>query len=126
MAAILVVEDDVHMRDTLYELFSEAHLCHSAETAEQALGWLRSESYDVILTDISMPGMSGLELLAHIRELQLNSAIIVMSGIHDHAYKQWLKDFGVFDYVMKPFSLAAIEEIVERAIKSPNKLASIV
>lgn len=120
MAAILVVDDDLHLRDTLYELFSDDHLCHSAETAEQALNWLRSETYDVILTDISMPGMSGLELLARIRELQLNSAIIVMSGIHDDTYKSWLKEFGVFDYVMKPFDLADVEEIVSRAIKSSN------
>ena len=57
MAAVLIVDDDDVVRDTLFDLFSEGHLCHSASTEENALAFLSVETYDVVLTDFSMPGL---------------------------------------------------------------------
>ena len=59
MATILIVDDDEMIRDALYELLESEHRCHVAETANKAVAWLESESYDVVLTDISMPGLGG-------------------------------------------------------------------
>ena len=116
MASLLVVDDDDGVRDTLYELFSEEHLCHSAESAEQALEWLNTESYDVVLTDISMPGLSGVELLSHVKQKQPRTQVIVISGIADRTHAEGLLKLGAFAYILKPFQLEDVERIVADAI----------
>jgi two-component system response regulator PilR (NtrC family) len=117
MAAILIVDDDAAVRDVLYDLFSEEHLCHAAGTAEQALTYLRDQSYDVVMTDISMPGLSGLELLGHLRQEQPDSPVIVITGINDRTHAEGLTRLGAFDYILKPFRLEAVEASVARALE---------
>src|SRR5215212_4986222 len=116
MAAILVVDDDEAIRDMLYELFEENHRCHVAETAKQALSFLETEHYDVILTDISMPGLSGLELLGYVRQSQPETPVIVITGIQDQEHAQGLLKLGAFHCLLKPFRLEAVEESVEKAL----------
>ena len=122
MAAILIVDDDATIRDMLYDLFESEHLCHAAETAEQALHWLETEYYDVILTDISMPGMSGVELLAMVRQHQPNTPVIIISGKRDESYAQSLREMGALDYLVKPFRLEQVEESVNRALEQRRRL----
>ena len=122
MAAILIVDDDELIRDALSQLFESEHRCHVAETADQAVAWLESESYDVVLTDISMPGLSGLELLAHLRELHPDTVVIVMSGIGDQEHARGLLKLGAFDYLLKPFRLESVELSVARAIEHHRHL----
>ena len=117
MAAILIVDDDETIRDTLYELFSEGHLCHTAETAEQALVWLAEDAYDVVLTDISMPGMSGVELLGHIRQQQPHTPVIIISGIGDEEHAKGMLKLGAYAYLLKPFRIEEVEERVDGAIR---------
>lgn len=94
MSLVLVVDDDVNIRDTLYELLSEDYRCQTAETAEQALARLDVESYDVVLTDISMPGLSGLELLGHIKQKYPDTPVIIISGISDQEHAQGMIRLG--------------------------------
>ncbi len=122
MAAVLVVDDDDAIRDTLYELFAEDHLCHAAETAEKALEFLDVENYDVVLTDLSMPGLSGLELLGHVRQHQPATPVIIISGISDKAHAQGLIKMGAFDYLLKPFHMEDVEDCVARAIEHHREL----
>ena len=117
MARVLVVDDDDAIRDTLYELLSEEYLCQTAETAEKALARLEADSYDVVLTDISMPGLSGLELLGHIRQKFPNTPVIMISGIGDHEHAQGLIKLGAFDFLLKPFTLEVVEKSVQRAVE---------
>ncbi|MGH9903157.1 MAG: response regulator [Pyrinomonadaceae bacterium] len=116
MAAVLIVDDDEAIRDNLYDLFSEDHLCHTAETAERAIEYLESETYDVILTDISMPGLSGLELLGHVRQHQPETPVIIITGITDQSHAEGLMKLGAFNYLMKPFRLEDVEASVQRAL----------
>jgi DNA-binding NtrC family response regulator len=117
MAAILIVDDDDVIRDTLYELFSEDHLCHAANTAEKALSFLRELPYDVVLTDISMPGLSGVELLGTVRQSQPDTPVIIITGISDETHAEGLKRLGAFDYILKPFHLPVVETSVARALE---------
>ena len=117
MAAILVVDDDAAIRDTLYDLLSEDHLCHVAETAERALGWLATDTYDVVLTDISMAGLSGIELLSHVRQNQPQTPVIIVSGIQAQAHAKGLIALGAFEYLLKPFRLEDVEQSVARALE---------
>ena len=122
MPRVLVVDDDFNIRDTLYELLSEQYVCQTAETAEKALARLEADTYDVVLTDISMPGLSGLELLGHVRQRFPDTPVIIISGITDQDHAQGLIKIGAFDYLLKPFRLDVVEKSVSRAIEYRQKL----
>jgi DNA-binding NtrC family response regulator len=122
MAAILIVDDDDAVRDVLYDLFADEHLCHAAATAEQALAFIDEQPYDVVLTDISMPGLSGLELLSHLRQTRPGTPVIVISGIGDRTHAEGLTRLGAFDFILKPFRLEEIEASVARALEYGNTL----
>lgn len=116
MSLILVVDDDETIRDTLYDLLSEEHDCQTAETAEQALARLEVDAYDLVLTDISMPGLSGLELMGHVRQKYPDTPVIIISGISDQDHAQGLIRLGAFEYLLKPFRLEVVEKSVKRAL----------
>lgn len=120
MADILIVDDDEIIRDTLNELLSTEYECQTAETAERALAKLESEHFDVVLTDISMPGLSGLDLLGRVLHLYPGTPVILISGIGDQEHAQSLIKLGAFDYLLKPFRLEVVEESVRRALKVPG------
>ena len=124
MARVLVVDDDDNIRDTLYELLSEQYVCQTAETAEKALARLEADPYDVVLTDISMPGLSGLELLGHVRQRFPNTPVIIVSGISDHEHAEGLIKLGAFEYLLKPFSLEVVEKSVSRALDYRRRMVS--
>ena len=122
MAAILIVDDDDAVRDVLYDLFSEEHMCHAAATAEQALAFLREQTYDVVMTDISMPGLSGVELLSILRREQPDTPVVVISGIGDRTHAEGLTRLGAFDFILKPFRLESVEQSVGRALDHSREL----
>jgi DNA-binding NtrC family response regulator len=122
MATLLIVDDDNLVRDTLHELLSPSHECHTADRAEQALAYLDIESYDAVLTDISMPGLSGRELLRYIHAKHSATPVIVISGNSDEGDAQDLIEAGAFAYFGKPFKLEDIEDAVDRAIARHQQL----
>jgi DNA-binding NtrC family response regulator len=117
MADVLVVDDDDVIRETLLELLDGNYQCQEASTAEEALRKLEAQPFDVVLTDISMPGLSGSELLQRARELYPDTPVIIMSGLSDQEQAHSLINRGAFDYLLKPFRLEVVEESVKRAIE---------
>ena len=122
MATLLIVDDDNNVRETLHDLLAEAHECHTADRAEQALAYLEVQSYDAVLTDISMPGLSGREILKRIQEKHSATPVIVISGVSDKKDAEELLESGAFAYFSKPFQLVDIEEAVNRAIARHKEL----
>jgi DNA-binding response OmpR family regulator len=121
MPTILIVDDDDAIRGMLYDLLSEKYECNTAGMAEEALQYIEVEQYDAILTDIAMPGLTGLELLQRVRESHKTTPVILISGKGSEQDPKALIDLGAFAYVTKPFNLDEIEEVVERAIhQSPS------
>lgn len=121
MADILVVDDDDVIRDTLCELLSQEYSCQTAETAEEALAKLEAQPFDVVLTDISMPGLSGMELLNKVLQLYPGTSVIMISGLSDEEQAQSLISQGAFDYLLKPFRLEVVEDSVKRAIEQQRR-----
>lgn len=121
MADILVVDDDAVIRDTLCELLSQDYSCQTADTAEEALAKLQAQPFDVVLTDISMPGLSGKELLNRLVELYPGTPVIVISGLSDQEQAESLISLGAFDYLLKPFRLEVVENSVKRAIEQRRR-----
>jgi DNA-binding NtrC family response regulator len=124
MATLLIVDDDTLIRDTLHELLSPSHECHTADRAEQALAYLEVETYDAVITDISMPGLSGRDLLKHIQAKHPTTPVVVVSGMSNVDDARELLEMGAFDYFTKPFKLEEIEESVARAIAQHKESAS--
>jgi DNA-binding NtrC family response regulator len=116
MATILIVDDDTLIRDTLHEFLSEKHECHTADRAEQALACLEVQSYDAVITDVSMPGLTGREILMYVQNQHPTTPVIVISGKPDGADGKSLVEMGAFAYFTKPFQLDDIEDTVTRAI----------
>jgi DNA-binding response OmpR family regulator len=121
MSSLLIVEDDVTIREMLFDLLSEEHTCFQTNTAEEALKILESKDINVVLTDISMPGMSGLELLGHTRQRWPSIEVIMISGIRDREYAGGLVRMGAFDYLVKPFDLDDIRRSVARAAEKSQQ-----
>jgi len=123
MATLLVVDDDNDVRETLLSLFVNTHECHTADRAEQALSFLEFESYDVVLTDLAMPGLSGRELMQRIRTNHPTTQVIVISGTIDEKEAEAMIEMGAFAYFPKPFRLEEVEAAVNRAVANRQVLS---
>ncbi len=115
MPTILIVDDDEAIRAMLYDLLSDKYECDTASMAEEALQYIAVEKYDAILTDIAMPGLTGVELLKKIQEYDSATPVILISG-KGSEQAQALVELGAFAYVTKPFNLDEIEEVIGRAV----------
>ena len=116
--SILIVDDEESVRDSLYSWFIEdRYRVECAENAKVALSMLESESFDIILADIKMPGMDGMEMLRRIKAMRKESIVIMMTAFAtvDTAV-QALKD-GAFDYVTKPFDPDDLSHLIRNAAK---------
>jgi YesN/AraC family two-component response regulator len=122
MARVLIVDDEERVREVLCEVL-RGHTCHTAPSAEQALSLLGENEYDVVVTDISLPGMSGVELFGRVMGRLPDTPVIFISGISDEAYARGLIRMGAFAYIEKPPSLEVVEETVDRAAALHEKLA---
>jgi len=116
MPTILIVDDDAAVREILVDLLCENYECNTASTAEQALQYLEIENYDAVLTDLAMPGLTGVEILKRIRLKDLNTPVIIISGKPQEEDPQSLLNLGAFAYLTKPFRLDEIESVVQRAV----------
>ncbi|MDO8951909.1 MAG: sigma-54 dependent transcriptional regulator [Draconibacterium sp.] len=116
--SILVVDDESSVRDSLYNWFIEdGYHVACAEDAKEALSILETENFDIVLTDIKMPGMDGLEMLKRIKTIKKDAVVIMMTAFAtvDTAV-QALKD-GAFDYVTKPFDPDDLSHLIRNASK---------
>ena len=115
MARLLIVDDDPTIRETLCRLFSERYECDTADCAEQAIELLEIRHYDAIITDVSMPGVGGGQILKRIEAGSLTIPVIVISANGDQ-FKETFLARGAFAYLSKPFLFEAIETAIERAV----------
>ena|SRR5437016_14302351 len=115
MATLLLIDDDRSIREMLDMLFSKSHECHTADRAEQALEFLEFQNYDVVITDISMPGLGGVEILRRISQRHPATPVIVITGTDD-LFKDAVLKIGAFAFFSKPFPLSGLEHAVTNAL----------
>jgi len=116
--SILIVDDEESVRDSLFNWFIEdGYRVECAEHAKKALTLLESDQFDIILADIKMPGMDGLEMLRRIKSINAEAIVIIMTAFAtvDTAVKA-LKD-GAYDYVTKPFDPDDLTHLIRNATK---------
>ena len=116
MARILVVDDEPGMRLSLSAfLENDGHEVQSAENVNAALDALRSFDVDVVVSDIIMPGASGVELLSKIQGLEKGIAVILLTGEPNVETASEAVRRGAFDYLAKPVTKSALINVVTRA-----------
>lgn len=114
--SLLIVDDEESVRDSLLNWFTEdGYRTTAAENAAKALQMVESDNFDIILADIKMPGMDGLEMMKRIRLIKPDSIIIVMTAFAtvDTAVRA-LKE-GAFDYITKPFDPDDLTHLIRNA-----------
>lgn len=121
---ILIVDDEQDITEILSDLLSDEHDCVSAGSAEQALERLSSCEFDLVISDITMPGMSGLEMLPQVKKLSPNTVVVMISGMQTVESAIGALRLGAFDYLMKPFDLRQVEAVVKRALEHHELVAA--
>ena len=123
---ILVVDDEDFQRDLLNKLLSKAgYSVSEAESPEVAFTLMREEDFPVIITDLIMLDMDGVEFCQRIRERNSQSVIIALTGYADLYDLQKLKQVGFDNYLTKPIKLDKIQPVIEAGfekIKQRKKL----
>ncbi len=113
MGKILVVDDQLGVRRLLFETFQEdQHQVEMATNGAEALQLLITFKPDLILMDMKMPGMNGIETLGQIRNLDSNVGVIMMTAYGDTQIMEQAKDLGILYYMGKPFDLFELRERV--------------
>src|SRR5260370_4863018 len=114
---LLIVDDETEVRSVLRDLLSETYHCAEAQSAEEALARLRQEEFELVISDITMSGMSGLEMIPHVKTISPDTVIVMISGMQTIESAINALRLGAFDYLMKPFDLRQAEAAVSRALE---------
>jgi two-component system response regulator PilR (NtrC family) len=124
MASVLIVDDERSMRDFLKILLKkEGHEVTVAENGATALATLSKLEFDVVVTDIRMPGMTGIELLESIKEGSPDLPVIMITAFASPDDAVLAMKNGAFDYISKPFNVDEIKSVIESATsKNPRSV----
>jgi len=114
--SILIVDDELSVRDSLYNWFIEdGYSVDCAEDAKQALNAIEKKNFDIILADIKMPGMDGMEMHRRIKSLNKDAIVIIMTAFASvETAVQALKE-GAYDYITKPFDPDDLSHLIRNA-----------
>ena len=117
-ARILVVDDDANVREIFQEkLEHSGYEVSTAATAEDALGRVKKFDPQIVITDLRMPGMDGLQLLEKVKGSMPDVDVVVVTGHEDMNSAVSAMKAGAFDYVVKPINLREVEALVERCLR---------
>lgn len=121
---ILIIEDDkVTLKTLQYSIEKLGHVVRIAESGEDAIRQVEQENPDLIISDIMMPGISGLSLVNVLRSVNLcNAPIIMMSALHNKPLLDAAFESGANDFIAKPFTIEDLAEKINKYDKAlhPN------
>jgi DNA-binding response OmpR family regulator len=116
---VLVVDDDEDIRLLIEDVLgAEGYEVHHSVSGEQALRILDREAFEVILSDIKMPGITGIDLLLHVRRKYLPTEVILMTAYASLETAIQALRGEAFDYLTKPFSLKELRQVVRQAMRT--------
>lgn len=120
---VLVVDDDPVVGKSFNRVLSQdkGYVVITAQNAAEALERLREQEYDVVFTDIKMPGMDGVELTERVKASRPWTPVVIITGYGTTANEQRAKAAGVSDFMRKPLSPEMIEESASHALHQPEQ-----
>ena len=117
LGRILIVDDESEVRDVLSEFFSsQGYAITTAGSGAEALASVHRERPDLVLLDMRMPGMDGVEVLKRVREHDATIGVIMITANEDVELARRTLELGAFDYVAKPFDFSYLERAVVTAV----------
>jgi diguanylate cyclase (GGDEF)-like protein len=119
---VLIIDDEEQIRNLLVDVLGNSYQCSDAGSAEEALAALAKTTFDLVISDIDMGGMSGLELVPRVHSLSPDTVVVMVSGNQDIEFAIKALRVGAFDYITKPIDLRHVEASVERALNHCNLL----
>ena len=121
---ILVVDDHSAARESIADVLRHVgYQVTCTSSAREALGLLSKSDYQVIITDLQMPGMDGIEFIRQIQQRRLLTQVIMVTAHATIESAVEAMRYGAFDYLEKPFNATRLEELVEKAIERGQLLA---
>ena len=119
--SLLIVEDEETLRESMKRIFSkEGYTVEAVDAAEKGLSLLESNLYDVIISDIILPGMDGIEMLTKVREQLPDQIFIVVTAYASLDTSVKALRAGAYDYIMKPIIHEEIKQVVRNALKQKS------
>lgn len=112
MPKVLIVDDEERLRNTMRKLLAVEGLeADSAGSGAEAIEKMRAGKFDVVILDVRMPGMTGVETLAEIKKIDPEVEVIILTGYASVDTAKDIMKLGAYDYLLKPYSR---EELMER------------
>jgi response regulator RpfG family c-di-GMP phosphodiesterase len=121
-ASILIVDDDEAICSLLSDYLEDRYWCTTAASANEAISLLKSGSFNLVLSDITMPGASGLEICRFAQKACPLTVVVMISAMTDIDFATKAMRRGAFDYITKPFDLTGVTQAVERALQYARAL----
>ncbi|MBW6487012.1 MAG: response regulator [Syntrophobacterales bacterium] len=120
---LLIIDDEIVVQRSCYDIFAEKkskhdikYDVHTVSSADEALRILEKECFDIVLTDLKMPGLSGIELIPIIKAGNPETVIVVMTGFSTVSTAVEAMKLGATDFIPKPFTPDEIMDAVENAL----------
>ena len=128
MYKVLLVDDEYMITEGLKKLIPfekwDMEVVYTAEDADQALAYVADYPVDIVITDVNMPGKTGLEMIDQMQSILPHAAYIIMSGYQDFAYVKKALNLRVADYLLKPVNKVELGNILEKlsqTLKKPDQ-----
>lgn len=122
--SLLIVDDEMGVRESLKMVFSKDYRLLEAESVDAAILHVQQQQPEVVLLDILMPKVDGIEVLRQIKALRPNCEVIMLTGLNSLQLATKAMAFGAFDFVGKPFDVSDLRQKVSRALdKSRQNLS---
>jgi DNA-binding NtrC family response regulator len=118
---LLLVDDELGVRESLKMVFGRSFRLLEADSVDAALPQVREALPDVVLLDVMMPKIDGLEMLQRIKEIHPHCAVIMLTGLNSQQLAAKALDFGAFDFIGKPFDVVELRQKVARAVEVSRK-----
>ena len=115
---IIVVDDEPAIGELLTRFLAKNYEVTGFTEAEKALEYLKTNEVNLLLTDMVMPEMNGIELIKATRELKPNLPILLMTGTPNSELMKAVVELGISDYLVKPFQLDSLEKVIESRFQS--------
>jgi DNA-binding NtrC family response regulator len=122
---VLIIEDDAEMRSLLRDFFAEEGFeIDSVGNGHDAFGILTQKIFDVVITDIRMPGLTGLDILPRIKKIQPEAAIIVITAFGTEEFRRKAFERGANAYLEKPIHYQELRGLLHDVLLAKEKMAA--
>ncbi|MGA1874652.1 MAG: sigma-54-dependent transcriptional regulator [bacterium] len=125
MGTILIVEDDPHLRKSFEKILSEeGHVVYTTSTGEEGITFMEKYTPDLIIMDLCLPGINGLEAFRAMRNIDSKAPVIILTAFGTTETAIEATKLGAFDYILKPFEIPHMLSLINQAIEASRFMRS--